>query len=41
MVGDERNSVEPRSLLLCLSSSNSQRRFRIFFAGGGAVRELA
>jgi hypothetical protein len=41
MVGDEMNRGETRSLLLCLSSSNSQWRFCVFFAGGGVVGELA
>ncbi len=40
MVGSEMNRGESRLLSLYLRSSNSQRRFRAFFAGGGAVGDL-
>jgi hypothetical protein len=41
MVGGEMNRGESRSSSLYLSSSNLQWRFRVFFAGGGAVGESA
>jgi hypothetical protein len=41
MVGDEIDRGKTGSSSLCLSSSNSQRCFCVFFAGVGAVGESA